>query len=140
MKTIETPQPLFPHWMRGFLLLAMAYNVAWGAFIFWYPGTFYQWVTTLDTDAPSIIIWQGRFAALMGFAYLFGALYPRKFWYLILVGAATKIVGGIWFYINILDSQPEKSGLFHLIMNDGVWVPVLLFIGFKAYSIRNEEI
>jgi len=126
--------------MRGFLLIAMVYNVAWGAFIFWYPSTFYQWVTTLDSAAPSIIVWQGRFAALMGIPYLFGALYPRKFWYLIFAGAATKILGGAWFYIYILGSQPEKSGLFHLIMNDGVWVPVLIFIGFKAFFIRNEKL
>ena len=139
MKTIETPQPLFPHWMRGFLLIATAYNLAWGAFIFWYPGTFYQWVTTLDTEVPGIIVWQGRFVALMAICYLFGALYPRKFWYLILLGGLAKIAGGIWFYFSILGGSPEKSGLFHIIMNDAIWIPMLLLIGYKAFSIRNQE-
>jgi len=140
MKTIEIAQPLFPHWMRGFLLVTTVYNIAWGAFIFWYPETFYQWVTTLDTEVPNIIVWQGRFIALMSLTYLSGALYPRKFWYLILTGVLLKIMGAIWFYYVILESTVEKSGLFHLIMNDAIWIPVLLVIGYKAYSIRNEEL
>ena len=136
---METSQPLFPHWMRGFLLITTAYNVAWGAFITWYPSTFYQWVTTLSEEAPNIIAWQGRFVVFMGVAYLMGALYPRKFWYLIFTGAIVKIAGGIWFYFTILGGTPQKSGIFHLVMNDGIWIPMLIMIGFKAYSIRNQE-
>ena len=137
MKTIATAQPLIPHWMRGFLLIATAYNAAWGAFIIWYPNTFYQWVSASELDAPAIIQWQGRIVLLMAIAYLMGALYPRKFWYLVLIGALTKIIGATWFGMVILNGAPEKSGLFHLIMNDIIWIPFLAVIGYRFY--KNKE-
>ncbi len=137
MNSEETPQPLFPNWMRGFLLITTVYNVAWGAFITWFPQSFFEWVTQSEEATPGIIVWQGRVVLLMAIAYFMSALYPRKFWYLIGIGILTKLVGGLWFYFSILEQEVGKTGWFHLIMNDLVWLFPLSFIFYKAYSIRN---
>ncbi len=136
---METGQPLFPHWMRGFLLIMAVYNVAWGAFITWFPNNFFQWVTELEESAPGIIPWQGRAVLLMAVAYFMSALYPKKFWYMAGLGAITKLVGAIWFYSTILEGEVGKTGWFHLIMNDAIWIPLLLVVCFKGYQIRNAE-
>ena len=52
---METQQTLFPQWMRGFLLIATAYNAGWGIFIRWFPDTFYSYVLEKsDLIAPEI--------------------------------------------------------------------------------------
>ena len=137
---METPQPLFPNWMRGFLLITAVYNAAWGAFIYWFPNDFYQWVAQTEQSFPPVIRWQGRAVILIGIAYLFSALYPKKFWYFVGVGVFTKIVGGIWFYVVILEQQPGMSGWFHLLMNDAIWIPALLAIAIRAYKFRNQAL
>lgn len=142
MNSIVTPQTIFPNWIRGFLLAATAYNILWGIFIGWFPESFFQWVTESKELAPSIIEWQGKFVLVMAAAYLASALHPGKFWYLPFIGALTKIAGGIWFYYVILEQEVGKKGLFHLLMNDGIWVPILIFIGFRAIAYKkakNEE-
>lgn len=125
---METQPTIFPHWMRGLLLLMAAYNVLWAAFIVWFPSTFYEWVTQVEAVAPAIIKWQGRGVLLMGVVYFISALHPGRFWYLMLVGALTKLGGGIWFYFAILDQQVGEKALFHLVMNDAVWIPFLLIM------------
>lgn len=130
---METPQSLFPQWMRGFLLAAAAYNILWGVFIGWFPETFFQWVTESDAVVPSVISWQGKGVLLMAVVYLTCAIHPGRFWWLILLGAFTKMAGAAWFYASILETEVGKRGIFHLLMNDLIWVPMLLWITLNAY-------
>ena len=137
---MQTQQTLFPHWMRGFLLIATAYNIGWGIFIGWFPSTFYSWVLeTPDLEAPQQILWQGRGVLFMAAVYLVIALHPGKFWYLALFGAFTKIAGSIWFYIVILEQQIGDKALFHLLMNDWVWVPILIWIGIEGRKYKQSK-
>lgn len=133
---METPQSLFPQWMRGFLLAATAYNILWGVFIGWFPETFFQWVTETEAQAPNLIIWQGRGVLLMAAIYLMCAIHPGKLWFLILFGAFTKVVGAAWFYFSILETNVGKRGIFHLLMNDLIWVPILLWIAYRGYKYK----
>ncbi len=133
---METPQSLFPQWMRGFLLAAAAYNILWGVFIGWFPETFYQWVTESEGSVPSIIEWQGKGVLVMVAVYAACALHPGRFWYLVLFGAASKLIGGIWFYFDILEQEVGKKGLFHLLMNDFIWIPMLLWISYRAFQYK----
>ena len=64
--------------------------------------------------------------------YLAIAIHPGKFWYLAFFGALTKVTGSIWFYFAILEQQVGDKALFHLLMNDWIWVPFLIWIGVKA--------
>ena len=130
---METQQTIFPQWMRGFLLIATAYNAGWGIFIRWFPDTFYSYVLeTPDLTAPASITWQGWGVLFMAALYLAIAIHPGKFWYLDFFGAFTKISGSIWFYFAILEKQVGDKALFHLLMNDWIWVPFLIGIGVKA--------
>lgn len=133
---METQQAQFPVWMRGVLLLMAAYNVFWGVFIAWFPNSFYEWVVQVEAEAPGIITWQGRGVLAMAVVYFIAALHPGKFWYLILFGAFTKLAGGIWFYFDILDQQVGDKALFHLIMNDGIWIPLLIAMMLKALAYK----
>lgn len=131
-----TPQSLFPQWMRGFLLAAAAYNILWGVFIGWFPETFFHWVTETVCETPSVITWQGRGVLLMAVIYLTCAIHPGKYWFLILFGSITKIAGAIWFYFAILETEIGKRGAFHLLMNDLIWVPLLLWITYQAHQYK----
>ena len=128
--------------MRGVLLLMKGYNVLWAAFIVWFQGTFYTWVTQIEADAPSIITWQGRGVLAMGLVYFVCALHPGRFWYLMIFGALTKLGGAIWFYFAILNQEVGKQGLFHLIMNDGFWIPLLIIMALrgKKYHAYQQQL
>ena len=129
---MQSQQVLFPHWMRGVLLLTAAYNVFWGAFIAWFPETFYQWVTQTELPNPAVIPWQGAAVIAMAVVYTMAAVHPGKYWFLTAFGAFTKLAGGIWFYLAILEQNVGDQGWYHLIMNDAAWIPLLLFIAFRA--------
>lgn len=131
-----TQQTLFPNWMRGFLLITAVYNIFWGFFIAIYPESFFHWVTESQKALPEIIIWQGRAVLVMGIIYFFTALHPGKLWFMLFFGALTKLFGGIWFYWVILDTEIGRKGIFHLLMNDAVWIPFLVVFGFKALSYK----
>lgn len=136
---MQTPQTIFPNWMRGFLLIAAAYNILWGIFIGYFPETFFQWVTESEGIAPGIIGWQGKVVLLMAAVYLTCAIHPGKFWYLLFFAALTKIGGGIWFYYSILEQEVGDKGIFHLLMNDGIWVPFLILIGIRAIAYKKAK-
>ena len=129
---MQSQQALFPHWMRGVLLLTAAYNLFWGVFIAWFPETFHQWVTQSELAHPSVIPWQGRAVMAMAIIYALAAIHPGRFWYFSAIGAFTKLAGGIWFYMVILDQKLADEGIFHLIMNDAVWIPLLIYITYRA--------
>ncbi len=136
MNSIQTPQTIFPNWMRGFLLIAAAYNILWGVFIGYFPEAFFQWVTESKEVVPDVIGWQGKGVLLMAAIYLTCAIHPGRFWYLVFAAAVTKVVGGIWFYYTILEQEVGDKGIFHLLMNDGIWVPFLVFVGFRALAYK----
>ncbi|MGW8123316.1 hypothetical protein ACV07N_11710 [Roseivirga echinicomitans] len=139
MKMMETQQTQFPNWMRGFLLIACVYNMFWGIFIAWFPESFYHWVTESQNAHPEIIIWQGRAILIIGFIYFAAALHPGRFWYFPLIGAFTKIGGAIWFFVVILEGKIGDQGLFHLIMNDGIWVPFLIIIALRGKAYKANK-
>jgi hypothetical protein len=137
MKSMVTQQTLFPNWMRGFLLISAVYNIFWGFFIAIYPESFFHWVTESQKMLPEIIIWQGRAVLVMGIVYFFIALHPGKLWFLLFFGAFTKLAGGIWFYFAILETEIGKKAIFHLLMNDAIWIPFMVVLGFKALAYKN---
>ena len=130
---MQAPQTIFPQWMRGFLFIVTIYHIIWGVFIGWFPTYFYQWATDTTEAIPGIIQWYGKGVLLMALAYFLATLYPEKIWYLIILGAFTKVLGAAWFYIEILEGNVSKKGWFHLLMNELLWVPLLIFVSYRAY-------
>ncbi len=129
-------EPLrFEPWMRGLLLIAGIYNLAWGFFIYNFPNAFYQWVTRLESPAVSIIIWQGLGVMIFGVLYVLIAIYPKKLWYLIVLGMLSKAVGAVWFYAYIMDMRVTKQFYFHLIMNDLIWILPFIVMVIRAARV-----
>lgn len=129
---MNTEQRFFPQWMRGFLLAAAAYNLLWGFLMAWMPESFYHWVTQTSESTPEIIVWQGRGVLVLGLLFVASAIHPGKFWYLPALGALAKLIGALWFYVSILDQSLNDKAIFHLVMNDLVWVPFLILIAVRA--------
>ena len=133
---MQTEEPLrFEPWMRGVLLLAGIYNLAWGFFIYHFPNSFYQWVTETENPALPVIEWQGLGVLFFGFIYVATAIYPRKLWYLVIAGILSKLLGGIWFYFVVMQQTVTNKFLFHLIMNDWVWVIPFTIIAVRAWKV-----
>jgi len=126
-------------WMRGILLLAGAYNIGWGAFIYYFPASFYQWITETSAATPGIIKWQGAGVLLFGAAYILVALYPRRFWWIVLLGILSKVFGAISFYFLFMQPTLTDSYLFHVIMNDLLWLVPLTIIFVRMIQVRKQN-
>lgn len=143
---MNPPTPILPAshgiqpWMRGFLLLAFGYNLLWGVFISQWPDSFYTWVQqkTGVIEAPDLITYQGYGVLLMALVYLVASMRPAKMWYLVALGAGTKVLGALGFWLLIMEQATTKRFLFHLIFNDLVWVPILAYIAWKGYIGAKE--
>lgn len=133
---MQTEESLrFEPWMRGVLLLAGIYNLAWGFFIYNFPDAFYQWVTATEKPAIPAIGWQGMGVLFFGVLYMATALYPGKLWYLLIAGILSKLLGGMWFYWVVMQQEVTNKFLFHLIMNDLVWIIPFTIIATRAWKV-----
>ena len=135
MEYQESPRSVDP-WMRGLLLVAGAYNTGWGVFIYAFPDTFYRWITQTEHVTPALITWQGVGVLAFGVAYLLAAVYPLQLWLLIGIGFFSKLIGGIGFYFVVMEQNLTKKYIFHLIMNDLVWLIPLGIILVRVWQIK----
>jgi hypothetical protein len=126
-------------WMRGILLLAGAYNIGWGTFIYYLPASFYQWVTEDTSTVPALIKWQGAGVLLFGIAYVVVAVYPRRFWWIVLLGILSKTMGAIGFYFIVMHQSITRPYLFHLIMNDLLWLIPFTIIFVRMLQVRKQQ-
>ena len=126
-------------WMRGLLLLAGAYNVGWGLFIYVFPNYFYQWITQTQPPAPPLITWQGVGVLAFGIAYLLAAVYPTRLWLLIGLGFFSKLIGPIVLYFMVMQQNITKKYIFHLLMNDLVWLIPLSIILARVLRVRQAK-
>lgn len=125
-----------PPWMRGFLLIAAIYNVAWGIFIYNFPASYFRWLTKSSLEAPALISYQGLGTLIFGVIYLLAAIYPLKLWFLILLGILSKIAGAVGAYFIIMDQQLTRTFLFQVIMNDLIWVIPFIVIFIKILEVQ----
>lgn len=126
-------------WMRGLLLLAGFYNLGWGVFINQFPRAFYHWVTMSAKTAPLAIEWHGLGVLLFGVLYIITTIYPYRLWFLLAAGLVSKILGGLWFYFYIMEKNINNRFLFHLIMNDLVWVIPFTVILWRIVKLRSKK-
>lgn len=126
-------------WMRGLLLLAGVYNLGWGFFIYQFPGAFYQWSTMSVKSPPPVTEWHGLGILFFGALYILTAIYPLRLWFLLAAGLLFKILGGLWFYLYIMEKNINNRFLFHLIMNDLVWVIPFTVILWRIVTLRSKK-
>ena len=138
IKHDKSPPHVEP-WMRGLLLLMGAYNLGWGVFIYVFPTSFYQWITQTDQLAPALITWQGLGVLAFGLAYTAAAVYPTRLWFLIGLGFISKLFGAIGFYFVVMQQTITKKYIFHLLMNDVVWLIPLGIILANVIRVRQAK-
>lgn len=136
---MNTEQRFFPQWMRGFLLAAAAYNVLWGFLMAWMPESFYHWVTQSAQATPDIIVWQGRGVLVLALLFVAAAIHPGKLWFFPAIGAFAKLSGAAWFYMVMLEQTLNDQAIFHLLMNDLLWIPFLTVITLRAHRYRRNH-
>lgn len=125
-------------WMRGFLLLAAAYNVAWSAFMHYFDTAFIKWITAGAQVENGLVQWLSLGVFLLGGLFFAAALYPYKVKWGILIGFIAKLFGGAWVWHYIMQGAYTKKFLFHLIMNDWIWVIPLAVITFAAFKRKPQ--
>lgn len=135
----DEPIRVVEPWMRGLLLLAGAYNIGWGVFIYVFPNSFYQWITQTERLAPALITWQGLGVLAFGVAYILAAIYPMRLWLIIALGFFSKLIGAVGFYFVVMEQKFTEKYTFHLIMNDAVWLIPLGIIFVRIWQIKQEQ-
>ncbi len=126
-------------WMRGVLLIASVYNVAWSVFLFWSPNSYIKWMTEGAQSDNDLVFYQAIGILIVAFFLFMGFLKPLKFRWFILISFIAKLVGGIAVYSLIMESQFTKKFMFHLLMNDLVWLFPLLSIVIAAFKSEKNR-
>ena len=121
-------------WMRGVLLIASVYNVAWSAFLFWSPSSYIKWITNGAQTENGWVSYQAIGILIVGLMLFGGFLKPLKLKWLILASFIAKLLGGVVVYLIIMESVFTKKFMFHLLMNDLVWLFPLVFIVIAAFK------
>lgn len=125
-----------PRWMRVSLLLAAAYNIAWGTFVIFFPRVPFAW---LEMEPPHYIeLWQciGMMVGVYGVAYALAARDPLRYWPIVLAGLLGKILGPIGFLQAALGGNlPWRVG-WTILTNDLIWWPPFVAILLGAYRRR----
>lgn len=131
--------PRIEPWMRGMLLIAGAYNTGWGVFIYAFPTSFYQWITQTEQAASWFVTWQGLGVLAFGLAYILAAVYPTRLWWVIALGFFSKLIGAVGFYFVVMQQNITKKYIFHLLMNDLVWLIPLGIILVRVVRVRQVK-
>ncbi|MCU0447540.1 MAG: hypothetical protein MUE85_21795 [Microscillaceae bacterium] len=126
-----------PKWIVPFLKFAGFYNLAWGVFIFNKPLLFYQALNEQVSHYPSYLPWLGVLVGLLGWAYLWAAVNPHKYWYLVSLGWLSKaggVLGGDW--LLLADVEPKFWGFaMHIIFNDLLWIIPFAWASYRLYRL-----
>ena len=126
-------------WMRGLLLLGAAYNFAWALFLYLAPTSYIKWITAGAQVTNDWVVYQRFGIAIVGIFMFMGMLYPVKFRWLILLSFIAKLLGGFLVYQLLMSSEFTKKFLFHVLMNDIVWLVPLLLISIAAFKSHNNR-
>jgi hypothetical protein len=119
--------------MSVVLVLAGAYNLAWGAWVVLFPAHSFTHSGMLEPDKPLNYpqLWQciGMIVGVYGVGYVLAARDPVRHWPIVLVGFLGKFFGPIGLAFGVLTNQARLEGLYTCVPNDLIWwVPFLLIL------------
>lgn len=126
-------------WMRGVLLIGAVYNFAWAFFLYVAPASYLKWITEGEQTSNHWVAYQSVGIAIVGLFMFMGTLYPVKFRWLILVSFIAKLIGGVLVYQMIMHSEFTRKFLFHVLMNDIVWLLPLILTTIAAFKSQNNR-
>ena len=113
-----------PGWMRGWLLAAGVYNIAWGAAMVVAPTWTLKMlgVSPANTELwPQLWACIGMIVGVYGLGYIIAARDPARHWPIVLVGLLGKIFGPIGFVSAAMQGQLPWSMGATILTNDLVW-------------------
>lgn len=119
---------------RGFLLLAAGYNLVWGLFIYHFSTAYLKWISDGSLTAHPLIAAVGLGILLMGVFFIAGALRPQKYKWMIVIATLAKVAGIPLWYYGIMKQEITKKFVFHLLMNDLIWLIPLGIIVFRLFT------
>lgn len=129
--------PSFGMPLRGLLLVTGIYTFIWGAFFKWFGNPLLQWLSMGQSEGNLPTNWFGTFGMVIGVAIFLSAFYPLSWFYLMLAGAAGKLISAVWFLIYYLSELGwNKRSIFHLTFNELLWIIVLSIIISKALRTK----
>lgn len=125
-----------PRWIFITLWLAACYNIAWGAFVIFFPNHLFKWAGMEQPNYPEL--WQciGMIVGVYGVAYACAAYDAVRHWPIVLVGLLGKILGPIGFLDAALRGRlPWVAGWVN-VTNDLIWWIPFSLILWHAYKHR----
>lgn len=131
--------PTFPMHLRGLLLLAGMYTIAWSAFYKYFGEELLRWMSMGNAGLePLPVGYFGGFGILVGLVIFFSAFYPVSWVWLILAGITGKIILAIWFTLGFApDLGWNKRSIFHLFFNELIWLIPLILIFLRSLQVKN---
>ena len=108
---------------------AAIYNFIWGAWVIFFPLSFFELTGMEEPIHP--MIWQGMgmVIGVYGLGYWWAAANPVKHWPIVAVGFLGKIFGPIGFVFNYLKGDVPAAFAYTLITNDLIWwIPFFLIL------------
>jgi len=119
--------------------LAGCYNLAWGAWVIFFPEAFFHFIGMQPPSYPQI--WQclGMVVGVYGVGYAIAAADPFRHWPIILVGWLGKILGPLGTIQNAwLGKLPWKM-LYLNVTNDFIWWIPFTVLLVQAYRFHHPE-
>lgn len=123
-------------WMRGILLLGGFYNAIWAFFLYYKGDSYIKWISEGAQQHNPWVLYQALGIALIGFLMLWSIVNPLKYKWALFVVFLAKLFGGGVVYLLIMESTINKKFIFHLLMNDIVWLVPLAIILNTLFSKR----
>jgi peroxiredoxin len=135
--------PTYPRWMSIVLLLAGAYNLAWGSWVVFAPTHSFAASGLsrpgVPLDYPQL--WQciGMIVGVYGIGYACAAIHPVRHWPVVLVGFLGKVFGPLGFAYGFWTGTSRIDGLLTHVFNDLIWlIPFALILQRAAWAHRTE--
>lgn len=136
---MEKNRPDYPQFtmpLRGIILVAGMYSVAWSAFFKWLGTPLISWLSfgTIAVS-PSTNLY-GSFGLIVSITIFISAFYPINWRWLILAGIIGKIIMGLWFGIQYIDllGWNKRTG-FHLLFNELIWIFPLTYAFIRSIKV-----
>ncbi|MFQ3214918.1 MAG: hypothetical protein ACI9L9_002146 [Marivirga sp.] len=121
-------------WMRGILLLGGFYNAIWAIFLFYKGDSYIKWISEGTQDYNQWVFYQAIGIVAVGVLMLWSIVDPIKYKWLLFIVFFSKLFGGGIVYLLIMESLFNKKFMFHLLMNDIVWLVPLAIILSTVFS------
>jgi hypothetical protein len=130
-----------PFWMKSVLLVAGVYNLAWGAFVVFFPELPFRWAGMAPINYYEV--WQcvGMIVGVYGIGYIIASRSPYVHWPIVLVGLLGKLFGPLGMSWAILRHRLPITAALTCLTNDVVWwVPFgLILLGAYRWGNRHKH-